>query len=113
MFIALKFLQLDLSIRKELCTLAPKHRQPLSRDWNASQTLETVTYPMKREFLMRIKDLCEKNSLEFEVIDLGTISFLRRLKLKMKGLKAPAIICGEKIVYGVPSEEDLKKLLKS
>jgi len=31
----------------------------------------------------------------------------------MKGLKTPAISYGEKIVYGVPSEEDLKELLKS
>jgi len=67
----------------------------------------------EREFLMQIEDLCKKNSLEFEVIDLGTISLLARLKLKMKGLKTPAISYGEKTVYGVPSEEDLKELLKS
>jgi len=67
----------------------------------------------RERVLNAIEDFCEKNDLEFEVIDLGTISFLRRLKLKMKGLKTPAISYGEKIVYGVPSEEDLKELLKS
>lgn len=64
------------------------------------------------EVLVRVEDFCNNNGLEFDVIDLGTIGFLRRLKLKMKGLKNPAIRCGEKIVYGVPSEEDFKELLK-
>lgn len=64
------------------------------------------------EFLIRIEDFCKNNGLEFEVIDLGAMSFLTKLKLKMKGLRTPAVGCGEKIVYGVPSEEDLKELLK-
>jgi len=29
----------------------------------------------------------------------------------MKGLETPAVSCGEKIVYGVPSEGDFKELL--
>jgi len=66
----------------------------------------------QREVLMRVENFCKDNGLEFEVVDLGTISFLKRLKLKMKGLKTPAIGCGEKILYGVPREEDLKELLK-
>lgn len=66
----------------------------------------------QREVLMRVEDFCKNNGLEFKVIDLGTISFLARLKLKMKGLNTPAIFCGEKIIYGVPSEEDFKELLK-
>lgn len=66
----------------------------------------------QREVLMRVEDFCNNNSLEFEVIDLGTTGFLRRLKLRMKGLKNSAISCGEKIVYGVPGEEGLKELLK-
>jgi len=50
--------------------------------------------------------------VDFEVVDFGTIGFLKSLKLKMKGLKNPAISCGEKTIYGVPSERDLKELLK-
>jgi len=46
---------------------------------------------------MRIEDFCKNNGLEFEVIDLGTLSFLTKLKLKMKGLKTLAVGCGEKM----------------
>lgn len=66
----------------------------------------------QRGVLMRVEDSCKNNGLECEIIDLGTMSFLARLKLKMKGLKNPAVSCGEKIVYGVPGEEDFKELLK-
>jgi len=66
----------------------------------------------QREVLMQVEDFCKNNGLDYKIIDLGTISFLARLKLKMKGLETPAVSCGEKIIYGLPSEEDLKELLK-
>jgi len=65
-----------------------------------------------KEVLMRVEDFCKNNGLEYNVIDLGTASFLARLRLRMKGVNAPAICCGEKIICGVPSEEDFKKLLR-
>jgi hypothetical protein len=65
-----------------------------------------------REVLMRVEDFCKNNGLEYNIIDLGTTSFLARLRLRMKGVNSPAICCGEKIICGVPSEEDLKKLLR-
>jgi len=64
------------------------------------------------EVLRRVEDFCSSNGVDFEVVDFGTIGFLKSLKLKMKGLKNPAISCGEKTIYGVPSERDLKELLK-
>jgi len=64
------------------------------------------------EVLRRVEDFCSSNGVEFEVVDFGTIGFLRSLRLKMKGLKDPAIGCGEKTIYGVPSERDLKELVK-
>ena len=60
---------------------------------------------------MRVEDFCKKYGLEFKTIDLGTLSFLARLNLKMKGSKPPAVSCVEKIFYGVPSEGDFKELL--
>jgi len=65
-----------------------------------------------REVLMRVEDFCKNNGLEYNIIDLGTTSFLARLRLRMKGVNSPAICCGEKIICGVPSEEDLKRLLR-
>jgi hypothetical protein len=65
-----------------------------------------------REFLMRIDDFCRKNALEYEVVDIGRMSFLAKLGLRLKGVKTPAICSGEKVLCGIPSEEDMKKLLK-
>jgi len=62
-----------------------------------------------KEVLMRVEDFCKNNGLEYDIIDLGTMSFLARLRLRMKGVNAPAICCGEKILHEVPSE-DLEKL---
>jgi glutaredoxin len=64
------------------------------------------------EVLMLVEGFCKSNGLEYDIIDLGTMSFLARLRLRMKGVNSPAICCGEKIIWGVPSEEDLKKLLR-
>jgi hypothetical protein len=65
-----------------------------------------------REVLMRVEDFCKNKGLQYDIIDLGTTSFLARLRSRIKGISPPAICCGEKIIRGVPSEEDLKKLLR-
>lgn len=69
----------------------------------AFQGLERVTSNIgsrylpddERETLMMLDNFCENEGLELEVVDLGTASFLTRLKMSMKGLKTPAICCGE------------------
>ena len=63
-----------------------------------------------KEVLMRVEDFCKNNGLQYDVVDLGTMSFLARLRLRVEGINAPAVCCGERILCGVPSEEDLKKL---
>jgi len=46
--------------------------------------------------------------LNLEIIDLGTVGFLEKLKLKIKGVTTPAICCGIRIIHRLPSEEDMK-----
>jgi len=65
----------------------------------------------EREVLMRVEDFCRSNGLEFEIVDVGPMNFLSRLKLRMKGLKTPSVCCGEKVLQGVPTEEGLRRLL--
>lgn len=65
----------------------------------------------ERKVLMQVEGFCKNNGLEYEIIDLGTMSFLARLRLRMKGVRAPAVCCGEKMVLGVPCEEDFEMLL--
>jgi hypothetical protein len=67
----------------------------------------------EREFLKLVEDYCDSNRLEYEIIDLGTRSFLARMKLRLKGIKTPAISCEGKKLCGIPKEIDLKKLLKN
>jgi hypothetical protein len=64
-----------------------------------------------REVLMRIEGYCKNNGLEYEVVDVGSMGFLARVGLRMKGIKAPAICSGEKTLCGIPSDEDIKKFL--
>jgi hypothetical protein len=65
----------------------------------------------EKEALMRIEDFCRNNNLEFEIVDLGTVGFLGKLKVRLKGLKTPAVCSGNRTFNGVPSEEDFKELL--
>lgn len=67
----------------------------------------------EREFLRLVEDFCNGNRLEYEIIDLGTLSFLAKMKLRLKGVKTPAICCEGKTVCGIAHGEDLKELLKN
>lgn len=62
----------------------------------------------EREFLLRTDDFCKEHGLNLEIIDLGTVDFLEKLKLKIKGVTTPAICCGKGIIHRLPSEEDVK-----
>ena len=66
----------------------------------------------EKEAIMRVEDFCKNNNLEIEIVDLGALSLLGRLKMRLKGVRTPAVCCGETTSYGVPSEESLKELLK-
>jgi hypothetical protein len=64
----------------------------------------------ERRALTFIEEYCRNNGLEYEVIDLAAMSFLQKLQLRMKGIKAPAVCYEEEIVRGIPAEDDLRKL---
>lgn len=65
-----------------------------------------------RKFLMRVDDFCKNNGLEYEVVDLEGTGFLGKLVLRMKGIKAPTVTFGQRTLQGIPSDENLKKLVK-
>jgi hypothetical protein len=67
----------------------------------------------EREFLRHVEDFCTDNRLEYEIVDLGTLSVLTKMKLRLKGVKTPAISCEGKTLCGIPSLEDLKELVKN
>jgi hypothetical protein len=65
-----------------------------------------------REFLMRVDGFCKNNGLKYDVVDLEGTSFLGKLILRMKGIKAPAVVFGQHTLCGILSDEDMRRLLK-
>jgi hypothetical protein len=65
-----------------------------------------------RELLTKAEAFCRDNELELEVIDLGILSVFGRLKTRINGLRAPAICCEKRVFHGIPTENDLKGLVK-
>jgi hypothetical protein len=63
------------------------------------------------EVLMRVENFCRSNRLEYEVVDVGRMSFSAKLGLRRKGIRTPAVCAGEKTLCGVVSDEDMNKLL--
>jgi hypothetical protein len=59
-----------------------------------------------------VEDFCRNKGLQYEVVDLGQMSFSKKLRSKMMGMKTPAVCCQEKAFYGVPKQADLEGLLK-
>ena len=64
-----------------------------------------------RNAIIAVESFCRKNNHEFEVVDFTDLSFLSKLRLRRKGVKSfPAVACGEKCLYGVPTEPELREL---
>lgn len=57
-----------------------------------------------------VNEFCEENGLECEIVDIESLSFLSKMKLMFKGIKAPTIMFGGKTIQGVPTKEELKTL---
>jgi len=64
-----------------------------------------------RDVLMRVESFCKNNRLEYEVVDVGKMSFLAKLGLRRKGIRTPAVCAGEKTLCGIVSDEDMNRLL--
>jgi hypothetical protein len=58
-----------------------------------------------------VDEFCKENGLEYEVVDIASVSFVSRMKFMFKGIKAPTISFKGKKIEGVPTEEDLKVLV--
>lgn len=55
-------------------------------------------------------EFCEENSIEYEIVDIENLSSLSKMKLMLKGIKAPTVSFRGKKIEGVPSKEDLRTL---
>ena len=64
------------------------------------------------EFLLKMDDFCRDNAVEYDVVDVGRMTLFAKLALRTKGVKTPAISSEDRVLCGIPSEEEIKKLLK-
>jgi hypothetical protein len=64
-----------------------------------------------REALTLVQECCKHSGLEYEVVDLGTMSYLQKLRLRISGIKTPAICYEDKTLCGVLTEESLRRLV--
>jgi hypothetical protein len=67
----------------------------------------------EREMIMRVEDFCRRNAIEFDVVDVGNLSFLEKVRGRIVGLRTPAVSCGKKLFNGIPSETNLMELCRS
>lgn len=63
--------------------------------------------------LANVEEFCRDHDMEYEVRDLGQMNFLQRLKLRIRGIRTPAISCGKEVFLGAPTGEDLRRLQTS
>jgi hypothetical protein len=59
-----------------------------------------------------VKEISGEHGLEFEIIDLADCGMTEKLRLIIKGAKAPAIFYKDKIIQGTPTREKLERLLQ-
>ena len=58
-----------------------------------------------------VDKFCKENGLEYEVVDIRNTSFVSKMKLMFKGIKAPTISFKGKKIERIPTKEDLNTLI--
>jgi hypothetical protein len=66
-----------------------------------------------RNTLLKVESFCRNKGLEYDIVDLGTMNFLTRLRLRIAGIRTSTICCGKERFFGILSEEDLQKLVSA
>ncbi|MFQ5758982.1 MAG: hypothetical protein ACE5IF_04840 [Candidatus Bathyarchaeia archaeon] len=66
----------------------------------------------EKQAITLIEEICKKNQLDFEIVDLGKSGFLAKTKAFVKGIrKFPTITFMEEKIDKVPTEEKLRALV--
>lgn len=56
-------------------------------------------------------EFCKMNNLEYEIFDIANLSLMKKLKLVLKGIKAPTVAFRGKKLEEILSTKDLKSLI--
>jgi hypothetical protein len=65
----------------------------------------------------KIEDMSSKTPIELSKIgkrefNVGVMSYMQKLKVRMKRIETPAVYYIDKTLCGVPNEESLKRLIR-
>lgn len=53
-------------------------------------------------------EVCEKNNLEYEIVDITNLNFLGKMRLFFRGIRAPSIAFEGKKIEGIPPKRTSK-----
>jgi hypothetical protein len=68
----------------------------------------------QKNAIFSVESFCKSNGYDFEVVDFAKLNFLSKVKLRRKGVKSfPTASCGGRFLCGVPTEDDLRELVKA
>ena len=65
----------------------------------------------QRKAVNIVREFCEENALEFEIVDIASLGFTEKMRIAFKKIRAPTIVFKEKKIEGVPTKEDLEILI--
>ena len=88
-----------------------RHAEDLFTEWKHFPGSNGVLPQEQKDFVDRTIGICKKNNIEYEIINMAKLSFMSKMKLALKGLKAPVIMYGKTKINGLPKEEDLKAMI--
>ncbi|UCH32296.1 MAG: hypothetical protein JSV05_02650 [Candidatus Bathyarchaeota archaeon] len=88
-----------------------RHAEDLFTEWKHFPGSNGVLPQDQKDFVNTVAGFCKKNAIEYEIIDMAKLGLMGKMKLALKGLKAPVITYGKTKINGLPKEENLKALL--
>ncbi len=62
----------------------------------------------QRGIVDSVVEFCQLNHLDYKIVDVSNLSLIKKVKLVLKGIKAPAVTFKGKKIEGMPTENNLK-----
>ncbi len=67
----------------------------------------------EKSAIISVELFCKRNGYQFDIVDFAKLSFWSRRRLRKDVKSFPAISCGERFLCAVPTEDDLRDLVKA
>lgn len=89
----------------------PQHtNEVISQHLKHSHGSSSFLVEEQAKIVETVSEICKKNNLAYEIVDIANLSLLGKMKLFFKGIRAPTIVSKGKKIEGIPTQEDLEAL---